>query len=469
MRCDRKAQVRQHGYALLILLTLLGLGAVAFLVGSMNTVEIQNSRDRITRDALAQAKEALIAYAATHTRPGSLPCPDTNNDGIADANSPTACYSRIGRLPWKSLGLGDLQDSYGERLWYALSANFANTPASLLINSDDTRGQLNLCPLSGCGNVSPIPQPPTTPPYPTSGVVAIVMSAGSVVSGNNRVDGADTNPNPAFNTDAAKKATNYLDAAQGFNNATGTSNGNDFIAALRADAFNDQLVPILDTEIFLVVNKRMENIVTLSQIANCISEYGKGNADFSSGDKRLPWPTELSVGNPTNKNSYDDSPGRLTGHLPYLISNSTLTLPVHNWSMADIPPSKRNTMAACSSWPSWWDSWKAHVFYAIGNNFAPGSTSSMDCASNPSGCLKVNGGTANFAAILIFAGHPLAGQERDTIAKKQDPTNYLEGGNLAAIQANTGNGNFIKGLVSTTLDDLIVCIRSDMSVDPSCS
>ena len=52
------------------------------------------------------------------SRLGDLPCPDRDDDGDADAvpGCDTAALA-LGRLPWKTLGLPDLRDGDGERLW----------------------------------------------------------------------------------------------------------------------------------------------------------------------------------------------------------------------------------------------------------------------------------------------------------------------------------------------------------------
>ena len=144
------------------------MGAATILVSSFSKATLQIERDKKTAEALAQAKEALIGYAInvqfpnsnscyntfTHInncpRPGELPCPDTNNDGSADSCSNQS--DRLGRLPWKTLGLPDLRDGSGERLWYAVSNNFKNNPrgncytagSSGCLNSD-TMGTISVC------------------------------------------------------------------------------------------------------------------------------------------------------------------------------------------------------------------------------------------------------------------------------------------------------------------------------------
>ena len=46
--------------------------------------------------------------------------------------------SRVGRLPWRSLGIDQLRDGYGEPLWYVLSRGFRNPPINF-----GTLGQIN--------------------------------------------------------------------------------------------------------------------------------------------------------------------------------------------------------------------------------------------------------------------------------------------------------------------------------------
>lgn len=131
---------RQQGAALILLLLLVSVGALAVFVSGLNRAAVQLERDRVTLVALAQAKEALIGRALTDdNRPGSLPCPDTNDDGVAESACPTQL---IGRLPWKTLKAGDLRDGAGERLWYELSANYRDQISSEPLNTN-TSGTLD--------------------------------------------------------------------------------------------------------------------------------------------------------------------------------------------------------------------------------------------------------------------------------------------------------------------------------------
>ena len=142
---------RQHGAALMIMLLILGVMGAFMAIRTLNG--LQSARDQITAQALAQAKDALIGYAVTYrdTHPdglnnldkpwGYLPCPDTDNDGVAEPNCGSKDVTFIGRLPWKTLGLPPLRDSAGECLWYAVSGRAKNNPNTDAMNWD-TLGQL---------------------------------------------------------------------------------------------------------------------------------------------------------------------------------------------------------------------------------------------------------------------------------------------------------------------------------------
>jgi type II secretory pathway pseudopilin PulG len=119
---------RQRGSALLIAVGLLGLLAMATLARALSAPPGAEAA-LATERALARAREALVAYGAlgnaagSHDNsPGALPCPDLDNDGVSDLN----CGAHIGRLPWRTLGLGPLLDGAGECLWYARSPRYSN-------------------------------------------------------------------------------------------------------------------------------------------------------------------------------------------------------------------------------------------------------------------------------------------------------------------------------------------------------
>src|SRR5260221_3921225 len=127
-----RRQRGQHGMALVIAtLMLLACIGVVFAIGLAGAAG-GSARARASQRALTEAREALIAYAADHSinavvGPGYLPCPDTDDDGWAEAtcgsqNGDSGQADRLGRLPAETLLLADLRDRYRERLWYPVSS-----------------------------------------------------------------------------------------------------------------------------------------------------------------------------------------------------------------------------------------------------------------------------------------------------------------------------------------------------------
>lgn len=220
----------------------IAFGAAYYALFSPGNVAIE--RDKITTAALAQAKEALIGYAASdNNRPGSLPCPDliTNvsgnipNDGTTDLYAGNDCPGYVassnvylGRLPWRTLRLPDLRDASGERLWYAVSREFARNPSCMTpsvpgcpLNSD-TPGQLTVTGVA-----------------PASNVVAIIFAPGTTLGAQAR-DAAGENT-----------ASNYLEGEN--------ANGNNFTFTTQASSttFNDRLLAITNGHLMPAVERRV--------------------------------------------------------------------------------------------------------------------------------------------------------------------------------------------------------------------
>ena len=115
--------VKQKGAAIIILAAIVSLVILIFVVKNLNGRQLEALRKDKTAKALFEAKNALLGWtvlrgvsgAPSTATPGQLPCPEdltligTPNEG----NAITSCSSLlpvVGRLPWRSLGLGDLRD-----------------------------------------------------------------------------------------------------------------------------------------------------------------------------------------------------------------------------------------------------------------------------------------------------------------------------------------------------------------------
>ena len=157
----------------------------------------------VSDQALATAREALIAHATSRpldeiVGPGYLPCPDLDDDGWAESTcgsmtGETGQWQRLGRLPWKTLGLPDLRDAFGERLWYAVSSkhkgllNCTVSPACLDMSPEAALGTITVRDAAG----TVIHDGTSASPYEPGkgGAVAVIFAPGPALArwaGNGR-------------------------------------------------------------------------------------------------------------------------------------------------------------------------------------------------------------------------------------------------------------------------------------------
>ncbi len=487
----------QRGVALLLLVVTLVLGAAAVFYGLSTPAVPEVERDRKTSEALLQAKSALIAYAISvnitptsgGVRLGDLPCPDSTDSGTAN---PAGCgngagttgqASRIGRLPWKDLGLPDLRDGDGERLWYAVSNNFkqftrtacgaATLPATCL--NSDTRGTITIRDSSG--NI--IHNATNTDPA-NSGVVAVIFAPGTILrrqDGTQQARGCGgdttcTTTGVCSNAATPKcNSVNYLDIALGEDNANfadvsvapGT---NGFIKGMVRDAsgnviVNDKLVVITYQDIMPLLEKRV-----MSEVSNCLKSYANANGG------RYPWPALVSDVVPPLQNFTNATFGRIpdnqlsrvgtatsTPELLAACASSDVTPPSRcmsaSWSNACLLPTSGTTA-------SWWNNWKLHVFYGLADAYKPMISFTQPTPTtvilNPipastgcPTCLTVSPNmTADKQFVVILAGKQLSTQLRLTTPDRGNAANYLEGEN------NNGDSLFSRQTTSPTFNDTVV-------------
>lgn len=439
LRTHRSTIQRQRGVVFIVMMVIMVLGTASLLVSSLNSASLQMARDQATADALAQAKEALIGYAASadlsspaaaSPRPGNLPCPDNNPPGPLEG-TPSACGGgfALGRLPWKTLGLPDLRDSSGERLWYAVSSNFKKSPPYTCIASglpgclnSDTVGTITV--RSAGGNII----------YDASlnnGVVAVIIAPGSVLQRTDKIAPQDRS------NIGANAPENYLDIALGEDNANfadATTNG--FIQGRIKDGngnviLNDQLLIISQDNVMQAVQKRVA-----AEVRQCLNEYA---LPANGGVGRYPWAAKLDPAQPPN---YGDTSGRRFGRVPDTPFNNTES---DGAGMNDTWAGNCNI----NSGSGWWLNWKEMVFYGLADAYKPVSPiSAPSCGT----CLTVNppSAAADKRFVVIVAGKTLAAQSRSSVADKANPANYLEGANSA------GASPFAQGAPSATFNDTVV-------------
>ena len=514
----RRPQSRRRTQTGVVLILTLGLLAliVAMLVITFSGDPLRrNITNQRTAGALAQAKEALIGFAAnypdTHAGEvfGLLPCPDLDSaapEGSAELNCAATDVTVIGRLPWKTLGLPPLRDGDGECLWYAVSGNFKYNPKTDLMNWD-TNGLFEIMAADGSNFVA---GGAGTTADPTRRTAAVIFAPGKILPGQDRsLSGAV----PPAICGGNYTAANYLDthAASGINNATSrspTANAlTRFIAATNSertaaggDAFNDRLAFVTASDIFahraqirsdflsyltdpnLPTSPNVDpNYGMLRMLADCFVGYAKHNS--TGPDKRLPWAAPLANSDYGDTNNYNDAVNQYSGRLPYRLDTSAAIQPKNALATLELVAANRNltNSTICPNWSTrdeFWMNWKDHVFYAVAQAFAPNSavaTNTDPCAAT-SECMTVDG-TTKVAAVLIFGGIRQAGQSRNTNAEysspdKSNPANYLEGINLTSIQQNTPSAASPRQFSNSAGNDTVMCITNHLTlgmiVDPTC-
>ncbi len=295
---------RQRGLALLVLLALFATAAAYMLVSSLNrgSVALSLTRSETNRAVMQQAKEALLAWAASEVlqtqsggafRPGRLPCPDrTNVDGSALGSCATV--NLLGRLPYKTLGIAPLYDASGELLWYAVSNNF-KTGASTI--NADTQGTLTISGLA-----------------PASNAVAVVFSPGMRLGAQDR------------SSTGANTATNYLEGINSDSDyATYVAAAENLTDTVTANLFNDQLLVITRQDLLAavepVVAARIQRDIVLEFIYNPVPGTSSNWTDGGGTDKRRyfdawgAFPFAATFANP-GSSSYTGVAGTYEGLLP---------------------------------------------------------------------------------------------------------------------------------------------------------
>lgn len=397
---------KQRGAVLLIMLVILVVGATGMLVSSLNSATLLSERNNITAKALAQAKEALIAYAISSestgtatARPGNFPCPDTDVPGTSNYGSEQASCSAgggttIGRLPWKTLGISEPRDADNEPLWYILSDNFRKIAA--IINSD-TQGTLQVYDKDGTTLLTPAGDE----------AVAIIIAPGRALGSQQRSSDSDK-----------ITASNYLDAALSKINASAIG---PFIAASTTESFNDHLLILRVRDFMPAIEKRVAR-----ELKIILQAYRAANGYY-------PYPAPFSSCQDNGSCVSDTSICR--GRFPYSANPTMPSLP--DWGGVYALPK-----AGTSDWFVN-NRWYRVIYYAVNSNQLQSPPMSMGCGSQ----LNVSG--TNNSVIFFMPGAPLGGITRSY------PNNNL--GWYLDDAVNTDMNNTY-AMPSTTSNDLLYAI-----------
>ncbi len=389
-------RTKQRGAALLLALVIALTLAAAFLFHPSDPGGGNYAREPATEEALAQAKAALIGYAASYRdgHPnevlGYLPCPDTNNTGIAQPACGNAGETMIGRLPYKTLGLPDLRAAGGECLWYVVSGSHKYNPKTAPLNWD-TRGQIRIQDINGVALTDPADN--------NGGAVAVILAPGSPLAGQNH-------PSGAFNCsgDASNSITSYLDGGY----AAATPGALIVVAGQpNSSANNDRLSWISSRELFIPIARRSDLPGTLlTQLTTCLN--------FTDSN-HIPAANKIAAGSKwvADSSGIDEAITQLG-------------------CVLDAP--------AIATWANW----KDHFRYVV-------------CSTPTANCIQVN--AANCSGAILFGGRMTNGNPRSA-AEKAILSNYFDAANVTALTtaatAFTGNV-FYSGTAPQT--DIALCLQ----------
>lgn len=435
---------RQQGAALLAAAAMLATVLLAVAALGLASQAGEASRAGASDRALLQAREALAAYAADRAidadfGPGYLPCPDLDDDGWAEStcgslSGEVGQRQRLGRLPWKTLGLPDLRDASGERLWYAVSTrhkgllNCAASPGCLDFTPDTALGTVSVRTADGQwvhdGRLADAAL------AQHGGAAAVVLAAGAPLV---RRDGwVQQRACAAGDCDAAGRCIasppqraarcdprNYLDVVDAggalednaaFHDrsapASRAGNGDGFAHASRSPHANDRLVAIGYHDLMPRVMGRVA-----AEALHCLRLY----AALPGHGGRVPWAT------PACGPGTGDAAGFFFGRIP--APPFTATRSSDASLEAEWPPG-----CALAAGHGWWPRWWPYVFYALAPEAAP-----RPQACGAGGCLTLEDAHGEVLSrgarvAVIVAGNALArGGMRQDHGRLDAPLEWLEG------------------------------------------
>lgn len=424
-RAWRPRQRYDHGFILIALLAMLAMGVLYFVTTQLEAFSLYQREAKSESDSLAQAREALLGYAATYRDDpahstevfGYLPCPDTTGTGDAANSCGNAGEASVGLLPYKKLGLPDLRDGTGGCLWYAVAGSYKNNPNGPVMNWD-TQGQFSVRDANGAVLIAPEDS--------QGGAAAVIFVAGAPLAGQTR-SAAATEP---CRIDPAQVAK-YLDGANAFAPAAGT------IALTQGpvkDAggnvtSNDRMAWITPREIFDRVVKRQDfsNTLTASppgQINTLIDRLAKALEKKIQDDIFNATTTSL----PTNTASYTPQPAGA--------------------AMGEVNASTDIGLANAASYVNYLTNWSDQFRQIVCN--IPGTP-----------CLTINSNGCRGA--LVFAGRTDSGRPRTTgqkIASSDNLAHYFESGFTLLTNASpfTGSPSFSAATASAAATDVATCL-----------
>ena len=357
---------RQRGVAVLLTMVLVlmiaAVGVTRFATSSASAAA-RHVADNAAQ--LAIVRTALLSYAVNgrnpgpaacgvnaNWRPGELPCPDRDNDGMEECTC--AGSGQIGRVPWKTLGIPEPRDAAGETLWYAVSTNFraANAYAGPTPINSDTKGDL-------------VVWKDDLVNQHTGEAIAVIIAPGSIVGNQTRSTTATVNC-PLTETTIAQNlcSSNYMETSPG--GGRNWTQGGQFVMGLTTpspETFNDQVLALTTADLIPLVEQRVGKDVN-----ELLKAYKRNSACAC-----FPWADNNWDGVSDVSSVYGNVP--LATAMP------------EAWGSGAIP-----AMTSYLTQNNWW----RVLYYAVGNRITAVPPDAMT--------IDLNGGGWDTSTILITPG-----------------------------------------------------------------
>ena len=423
---------RQRGQALLLAMLMLGVAGGAILFSYYRPATLALESDQQTTAALALVKTALIGWTVTrggssgNPRPGEFPCPDTKapsdiNYGNEDG---TCSAGRLGRVPWKTLGIPEPKDSAGETLWYAVAGPFRTRSTNSSILNSDTRGNITVYAADGTTVL-------------TSQAAAVIFAPGRALGTQNRsaTTIAACTTSPSSPVAQNRCATNYLETTGATPRNNATTNG-PFINGQLSATFNDRVAYLTTPEFMPSVEKRVA-----LEVKAWLDGY-RANSTCQC----YPWAASFTISTSDAANSGYDTPsitGRNRGRFPVSSAQP------EDWS------SPRPVL------PAWfiYNNWSTVIYYALAKQNAQNQGSACLSGYCNSTTLTVDGQPV-ISAIFFTPGTPLGAITRPS----NTLSNYLEDAE------NNDNNDDIYATPTATVPDrdrIYTSVSAPAAVDTS--
>lgn len=243
---DRGAGARrQQGFTLLLVMLVLLVGGTSVYLSARDPAAARASQS-LQRSALGlkEAATALAVYSISDDeRPGSMPCPDFDADGMADVNClSTADAVYIERLPWKTIDI----DRDAGRLWYVMDSDFRDNSTAQPINVV-VEGSLTLDGMAG--------------------YAALIIDPGDPLAGQ------------TGRGSVGEAIGDYLDIPEN------TDGDGEYVDCVGVDGCNDRIIGITVDQLFQAVQQRV-----LAEIELALTEFHNDNgflpfaANFGESD-----------------------------------------------------------------------------------------------------------------------------------------------------------------------------------------